>query len=248
MSSTRSFKAWAKPATALAVVLGLGLTMASPASAAPGDTSSSFGVAAGGLINLSPVAPSAFVSGLSSNFLANVSVGTPPLVSTGIINTTATNAGSSAVVNSTNVRLASGTTLTAGIVSSSCTVDPTSGAVSGDSSIVNGAVNLPVVGPTTLDANASPNTTLSVPGVATIILNRQITAADGTLTVDAIYISLLGSAQTVTIASSSCTPGTVLGVSMLPMSSAVGASLLGLSGLGFFIVRRRQTQQSRIEG
>lgn len=219
--------------------------MASPASAVEGDASSSFGVQATGAIAVAPVAPSAFDSGLSANNVADLTV--VGLITTGIIDTTATATGASAIVNDTTVVLAPTATLTAAVIQSSCLFDPISGAVSGTSSIVDGATTVLGV-PTTLAANAAPNTTVTVDGIATITLNRQSTSADGTFTVDAIYIELIGSLQTITIASSSCTFGTVLGVSMLPMSSAVAASLLGLSGLVFYVARRRQTQHSLIEG
>ena len=46
-----------------------------------------------------------------------------------------------------------------------------------------------------LAAHPARNTTVSVPGVATIVLNKHSTASDGTLTVTAIYVSLLGSTR-----------------------------------------------------
>ena len=54
----------------------------------------------------------------------------------------------------------------------------------------------------TLAANPAPNTTLTIPSVATVILNRQTTAGDGTLTVTAIYVNLLGAPRRWTIGTS----------------------------------------------
>ncbi|MEO3823229.1 hypothetical protein [Actinomadura sp. B10D3] len=66
----------------------------------------------------------------------------------------------------------------------------------------------------TLKAAATPNTTVhvNVPqvGNATVTLNRQVRAADGTLTVTAIEVSatIAGKTQTVSIASATCGKGT----------------------------------------
>jgi hypothetical protein len=51
--------------------------------------------------------------------------------------------------------------------------------------------------------NPAPNTSIAVPGVATITLNRQVSTR-GALEVDALSVSLLGSAETITIATSLC--------------------------------------------
>jgi hypothetical protein len=46
----------------------------------------------------------------------------------------------------------------------------------------------------TLNANAAPNTTVSIPGIATVVLNQQTTDSNGVLTVNAVHITLLGGA------------------------------------------------------
>ena len=85
-----------------------------------------------------------------------------------------------------------------------------------------------------LAANAAPNTTVNVPGVATITLNRQITAADGTLTVDAIYVNLLSGTQTLTIGTSTCNAASVAPVPVLPgMSLPIGAGRAGRARPGW---------------
>jgi len=88
------------------------------------------------------------------------------------------------------------------------------------------------------------NTTVTFldPAIASIILNRQVTAPDGTLTVDAIFITLLNS-QTITVATSVCGPR-AMGIPVIAPAFAVGtvgAAAVGLPVLGFFLYRRRQT-------
>ena len=116
--------------------------------------------------------------------------------------------------------------LTATAVTSSCSFDPNSATVSGTSGIVNGDVStlgLPIA----LAANAAPNTIVTVPGVATITLNRQTTAGDGTLTVDAVYMQLTGWTQTITLGTSVCNAASLAPVPVLPGM----APTIGLGGL-----------------
>ena len=88
------------------------------------------------------------------------------------------------------------------VVSSSCAYDASTNTVTGTASIVGGQV-LAGLTPTPLPTSPQPNTTVSVPGVATITLNKQVSSG-GTLEVDALSISLLGGAQTITIGTSVC--------------------------------------------
>ena len=72
-----------------------------------------------------------------------------------------------------------------------------------------------------------------MPLIATLTLNRQTTAPDGTLTVDAIYVSLLNSTQTLTIGTSVCNTANLAGVLALPrMATPIGATLAGLVSFG----------------
>ena len=61
-------------------------------------------------------------------------------------------------------------------MTSSCSFDPNTGTVSGTSGIVNGDVHPGPAG-RAWRRNAAPNTIITVPGIATITLNRQTTAA-----------------------------------------------------------------------
>jgi hypothetical protein len=110
------------------------------------------------------------------------------------------------------------------------------GVVSGTTAITNGRVTVGGTPTSVLAANPFPNTTITMPGIATVILNRQTQAGDGTLTVTAIYVSLLGSTQTLSIGTSLCNAANLVPVPILP-----GKSLeITLGGLGYRASRRRK--------
>jgi len=56
---------------------------------------------------------------------------------------------------------------------------------------------------TPLPTSPAPNTTVSVPGVATITLNKQVSSG-GSLEVEALSVALLGGTQTITIGTAVC--------------------------------------------
>jgi hypothetical protein len=93
------------------------------------------------------------------------------------------------------------------------------------------------VGGATVAVNPGPNTTLTVAGLATVILNEQITSAN-TITVNAVHILLnLGLATgDIIIAQSHCdiTPGTVV-----PVGTIGVLGLTGIAGLGFALMQHR---------
>jgi DNA-binding GntR family transcriptional regulator len=131
----------------------------------------------------------------------------------------ATNA--SASVANLQVTLSEFSQLTADAVSSECSYDSTSGTLSGSSTIAGGSVQTLGSG-INLEASPAPNTTVRSfdPSVATFVLNRQTTLADGSLVVDAIYIRLLNG-QEVVIATSHCHPN-------VPTQSSASASVANL--------------------
>lgn len=223
-------------ATAAVGIASIGLFGAAvPAGADPGSTSA-FGLKTGGLVTAGPFAESSCGPGqCTPDQLASATV--DGLITTGVLETNATQTGASSSVADVDADLSPITTLTATAVSSSCTAEPTTGGVSGDSSIVDGAITTSGSA-TELQASPAPNTEVTVidPAVASVVLNRQTTAPDGTLTVDAIYVRLL-SGQTITIASSSCTPTGV----PIPVATGngllLGGSLLAVAGIGYLVTR-----------
>ena len=229
-----------KAVASASLVAGAIMATAGPAAAAGPNTSD--GAAATGLITLAPVAPASF-PGTSPASVANLNVA--GLITTGLITDTADATDASSTIADVGATLTARTGLTATAVTSSCTFDTNTGDVTGTSSIADGHVNLAGIPLLALAANAAPNTTVNVPGVATITLNRQVTAADGTLTVDAIYVNLLNGTQTLTIGTSTCNAASVAPVPVLPgMSLPIGLGalgVLGLGGVGFVVARRRRT-------
>ncbi len=234
-------KRGAKLVAVLGTAVAVSASVAGPASAAAGDTHGT-GLRCVGLVACGPFAVSNYPGGPFTNSVLNATVGT--LLTTGVINTTANAGGATASVADLNANLATATTLAATAVSSQCTVDATTGAVSGSSSIVGGVITINGAPFATLDTAPAPNTALTVPGVASLILNRQVTdPVTGQLTVDAIYISLLPTtpgAEVIRVATSSCTPAPVVGTPVIAPAFAAGAGVLGLLVFGMYVVRRRR--------
>lgn len=87
-----------------------------------------------------------------------------------------------------------------------------------------------------------------MPGIASITLNKQTIAADGTVTVDAIDVSLIGSTQTIDLGVSVCNAADLSPVPILPskaLPAALGGfSLLFVGGLGYQLSRRRRQEAS----
>ncbi len=95
-----------------------------------------------------------------------------------------------------------------------------------------------------MTANPAPNTKISLLGLATITFNEQIQNADGSLTVNAVHITLnaLVGQGDVVLASATCGPA----APPVPLASGAGLWLgLGLLGLaaipvGGMVLRKRR--------
>lgn len=139
--------------------------------------------------------------------------------------------------------------LTASSVTSSCTFNTNTGLVTGTAGITNGQVTRPGRPATTLASNPSPNTKITLAGLATITLNRQTKAADGTLTVTAIYVSLLGSTQRLSLGVSVCNAANLAPVPILPgmaLPATLGGLVLLLAvGAAYQLSRRRRLALAR---
>src|ERR1700761_697158 len=228
-----------KAAASVSLVAGAIMATAGPAAAAGPNASD--GAAATGAVTIDPVAQA--TTGNSPVTVADIDVA--GLLTTGVITDRANRTTASSTIADVAATLVTGTALNATAVTSSCAFDADTGAVTGTSSITGGNVTVAGVPLLTLAANAGPNTTVDVPGVATITLNRQTTdPTDGTLTVDAIYVNLLSGTQTLTIGTSTCNAARVAPVPVLPgMALPIGLGALGvfgLGGLGFVMTRRRR--------
>jgi hypothetical protein len=159
---------------------------------------------------------------------------------------TGTETASASVENADVTFLAA--SVTAGVLQAQCTAvvgqTPT-GAVS----IVNGAISGPLGIPTiNLASSPAPNSTFGIPGIATIVANEQIVNGDGSLTVNALHVTILGpNGGDVILSSATCGPA----AAPVPMISAQGALaagglvVLGFAGVrGWRMTRRRASQSA----
>lgn len=239
---TRKIPGISRVVSVLAAAGALSAIAIMPASAA--SPNEAYAAGATGLISVSPIGLATF-PGTSPVTLANANV--VGLLTTGVVTDTADATDASATVANVSAGLTALVTLSATAVGSSCTFNTNTGVVSGSTTIAGGAIVTPL-STITLAANPGPNTSVSVPGIASITLNAQSTAGDGTLTVAAIQVTLLGSTQTLSLGVSVCNAADLSPVPVLPgktMSVTLGAvGLLGLAGAGTQLRRRRQARES----
>lgn len=235
-----------KTVASISLAGGVLAAAAGPAlAAAPNEA---YGVAATGLISISPVGM-ATSDGPSPVTVAHVNIA--GLLSARIIHDKADATSASSTIADIRAILAPLVKLHVKIVTSSCMFDTNTDTVSGEASIIGGRIGTLL--PINLLTHPAPNTTISVPGIATITLNRQVTAPDGTLTVDAIYVDLLSGTQTLTLGTSVCNDASLDPVSILPgIAMPIGLGTLGLLALGgvgyYFSRRRRVTVSAGIAG
>ena len=186
-----------------------------PASAASGDGSAYGASVTLTLLGVGPITAgplaAASTDGPTEDSLATANV--PGVLSAGLINTSATLDETTGQVDSSASTadpavgvLGPANTIRATLVEATCTATRTGN--SGASTLAD--AQLGSLG--TVDANPAANTTIDVPGVASITINEQIDNDDGSLTVNAIHIRLLGGSLAsvgsgdVIISSATCGP------------------------------------------
>lgn len=241
-----------------AVVASFVLAGAAPASAAPGD-GSAYGVKVDvtllgqPAVHVGPLA-AANTGGPTTSTLASATA--PGILSAGVITTEAKRDDNSGAVTAKATTADVGLPLlkaalgNVGVKAVEAVCTATQEGVKGSSTLTD--AKLGSVG--TVDANPAPNTqvkvAIGVVNVATIIFNEQIKNDDGSLTVNALHVKLLGGvvgslgSGDVIVSSATCGPAAP------PMPLASGAGLwigLGLLGaiavpVGTRILRRRATQ------
>jgi hypothetical protein len=236
---TRNMTGIVKIAGSLAMAGGIIAMAAMPAAAA--SPNEAYGSAATGPISASPIGLATY-PGTSPVTVSNANI--TGLLTTGTVTDTAGPTSASSTVSNVSATLSTTGSLGATSVTSSCTFNTTTGAVSGTAAINGGAVHVSGRPTITLAANPAKNTTISVAGVATLILNKQTKAADGTLTVTAIYVRLLGSTQTLSIGASVCNAANLAPVPMVP-GKALPFALGGLGVLLIGGVAYRATRRGR---
>jgi hypothetical protein len=239
----RNISGFVKAAASLSLAGGILAAAALPAAAAAPNIA--YAVSGSGLVTISPIGEATF-PGTSPVTLANANV--PGLVTTGAVTDTATATTASSTIANVGVTLSALASVAATTVSSSCVFNTTTGTVSGTAHLVGAGISLAGVQLVTLDANPTRNETVALPaalsGILSITLNKHTTAADGTLTVDAVFITILGSGQTLTLASSTCNTAALAAVPVLPTKTLAfsigGLGLLLMGGLGYQVSRRRR--------
>ena len=146
----------------------------------------------------------------------------------------------SATVENLGVTLPLGASIALTGINSTC--NATSTGATGSGVIASGRVTLLGLPGITLKAAAAPNTTVSVPGIATIVLNQQTTDANGVLTVDALHITLLGgTGANIIIGQAQCGGAPATNTNPTPMISAPVAAGAGATAMvgGVVMLRRR---------
>lgn len=228
-----------KVTASVSLACGIAAAAAGPALAA--SPNEAYGVLATGAINVGPIGLATY-PGSSPTTVASATV--PGLATTGLITDKADATSASSEVDGLGVTLTTLASLGADTVTSSCQFNTTTGKVTGTATITNGGVKVGGATIATLDANPTADeNVLGLTGIATVELNKQSIAGDGTLTVTAIEITLL-SGQVLDIATSVCNQASLLPSPALPgMALPIGAGLaglLGLGGVGYFLSRRRR--------
>jgi fructose-specific phosphotransferase system IIC component len=235
----KSIAAVSKITGALALAGGV-IMMATLPAVAAGPTNQAYAASAFGRIYAPRIALATYPTGTHHVTLPHI--GIPGLLTAWIVTDKAGPTRASSNVLTPRVRLTRLTTLSAKAVYSSCKFHTRTGMVSGYTKITYGAVRsffrtIP------LPWHPAPNTTIYVPGVAKIVLNRQTTAPNGTLTVTAIYVSLRHIRQTLRIATSVCNRARLAPVPILPGKTLPltvgGLGVLLIGGMGYRVTRRR---------
>jgi hypothetical protein len=225
----RSMSGVIKITGALALASGMIMMAALPAVAAPPNEA--YAAYAVGPISSPPIGLATFPTPQHVVTLPNANI--PGLLTTGFLVDKAFSTRASSWVTHVKATLHK-LKLKASAVYSSCHFHPRTGTVSGYTKITWGYLypyGRPTIG---LPWYPAPNTVISVPGVATVVLNRQTTAPDGTLTVTAIVVLSRhkGKGQELSLATSVCNKAKLVPVPILP-----GKSLpLTLGGLGVLLI------------
>lgn len=142
-----------------------------------------------------------------------------------------------------------------GAITSECRSDASG--QTGSSSVASGSISILGYGVLKLPLNAPPNTTVSIPGLLDVTLNRQVHNADGSLTVTAIDIhgtpllsTLLLSMHPLYLTAGQTTCDQIVPELPVPAIAiagdgagevVAGGALAALAGAGVFLSRRRRT-------
>jgi hypothetical protein len=226
----------------LALLAGILTAGATPA-AASAPVNESFALNAVGHFSAQMVGQATY-SGGSPVILPNAD--TAGIVHTGIITDSAGAVSAASKVTALSVVLPGHYSLRAPAVSSSCSFNRKTSAVTAHSSVTGGQLTRPGGKPMILPANAAANTRIVVPGVAVMILNRQYTGPRGTMTAEALWIRMRRGRhhQKLVFATSVCVRADLAATppvnGRLIRLTLGGVGLLVLGGIAYQLSRRRR--------
>jgi len=228
-----------------------------PASAAPGDGSATGVTVSLTLLGIGPITAGPFAAASTDGPTEDslVSAAVPGVASVGVITTSAMRNESTGQVDSRAATadvtvgvLGPTNTITAELIEATCTA--TQEGVSGTSTLVG--VDLGSLGD--VDADPAPNTVIDLGSIASVTFNEQISNPDGSLTVNAVHIRLLGGTLSsigtgdVVVSQARCGPAAL----PIPMASGAGLWIsLGLIGMAVVpvavvVTRRRQNGRQNV--
>jgi hypothetical protein len=234
----RSIAGVSKITGTLALAGGMIMMAALPAVATT-PTNRAYAASAAGPIYARPIALATYPTGTHYVKVPHTSI--PGLLTTWWVTDKAGPTSASSSVLTVRAWLTRLTRLYATAAYSSCKFHTRTGTVSGYVKITYGAVVKPGFPTIPLPWYPAPNTTVSVPGIATITLNRQ-TFAYNALTVTAIYVKWWHIKQTLTVATSVCNRARLMPVPILPGKTLPltlgGLGVLLIGGMGYRVTRR----------
>jgi hypothetical protein len=225
----------------LAALAGTALVATAPAAFAQTTSPEAFGIEATGALGIPPTPDATIATPNPANV---ASVGIPTILTAGTLSASVTSNTATAAVQSLGV--GSGipilAALTASAITSSCLAQS-------DGTFVRTAsiAGLSVAGTTLATGPIAPNTLFLTTALATVTLNEQQAGPiTGSEEVNAIQIKVLGTAETINIASSTCGPF----AADTPVASgkglALGLGLLGSVGVGYGTVYSRRRKASAL--
>lgn len=228
----------------LAALAGTALVATAPAAFAQTTSPEAFGIEGTGLLGIAPTPDATLTTPNPANV---ASVGVPLILTAGTLSASVTSNSATAAVQSLTSPLVGALlgTIAGTAVSSSCLANA-DGSFVRTTTIASLTIGTTTLAPGPIPAN---DAFLTIPGVADITLNQQVTGPiTGSEEVNAIHIALLGASlgETINIASSTCGPFTADTPVASGKGLALGLGLLGSVGVGYGAVYSRRRKASAL--
>jgi hypothetical protein len=226
----------------LAALAGTALVATAPAAFAQTTSPEAFGIEGTGLLGIAPT-PDATLT--TPNPADVASVGIPLILTAGTLSASVTsNSATAAVQTLTSPLLTPLLGVISGTAISSSCLANADGSFVRTSTIASLSISGTTLAPGTIPAN---DAFLTLPGVATIVLNQQTAGPiTGSEEVNAIHITLLGTGEVINIASSTCGPFTADTPVASGKGLALGLGLLGSVGVSYGAVYSRRRKASAL--